>query len=366
MSIAAKLSAGFFAALGTLAIAIGLMLTLSSRPATTDDMLSLGERFLLELQFEQALVQFLGVIDIEPNNVQAIIGAAEAYVGLGQRAVAANVLRQGYERTGDERIRYRLAELEGIADFPGHDSVEAHSPDSWQAAQFHEAAIIELSAAKRQSLEAFFNNFVRTPVLAYYDEFFDANDLSEAHRIALEFAVLYGILQDFRGGGINSHRLREGIDAGWVDQNDSPFACWFDYWNQAHDIEFIHSVEFVSVSHVDSLLYEFFGFENVYHHTIYLDWTFDDGSPMPAAMLHDGRYYSMLANGHFYVITHILEAVDHGNQTMSFVLERELIDLAGYSVIEGYALATIEIADHSYRLLYWRLADSREALGVSR
>ena len=112
MNIAAKLFAGIFATIGTLAIVIGIMLTLNSQPATADDMLSLGERYLLEMQFEQALVQFLGVIEIEPMNVRAYLGAAEAFIGLGQQEAAINILRLGYERTRDEAIRQMLMELE--------------------------------------------------------------------------------------------------------------------------------------------------------------------------------------------------------------------------------------------------------------
>ena len=112
MSIGAKLAAGIFASLGTLLIIIGLILTMSSQPATAEDMLSLGERYLLEMQFEQALVQFLGVIEIEPINVRAYLGAAEAFVGLGQRDSAANILRQGLEQTGDEDIAWAWVMLD--------------------------------------------------------------------------------------------------------------------------------------------------------------------------------------------------------------------------------------------------------------
>ena len=89
-----------------------LVLTMNQTAASPAQMLSLGERFLLELDFEQALVQFLGVIEIEPNNVQAHLGAAAAYVGLGQIENAAGILRQGLERTGDEEIAWAWVELE--------------------------------------------------------------------------------------------------------------------------------------------------------------------------------------------------------------------------------------------------------------
>lgn len=47
------------------------------------ELLNLGEKHLTELNYEQALVQFLKVIEIEPMNERAYIGAADAYIGLG-------------------------------------------------------------------------------------------------------------------------------------------------------------------------------------------------------------------------------------------------------------------------------------------
>jgi len=89
-------------------IAILVVFILSSRETvrTSADMLSLGERFLLEMEFEQALVHFMQVIEIDPMNVKAYLGAAEAYVGLEQRENAANILRLGVERTGSAEIAW--------------------------------------------------------------------------------------------------------------------------------------------------------------------------------------------------------------------------------------------------------------------
>ena len=71
-------------------------------PAETPvDHLSLGERFLLEMNYEQALVHFLALIDIEPMNPRGYTGAAEAHIGLGQVDEAIAVLRLGQERLPD-------------------------------------------------------------------------------------------------------------------------------------------------------------------------------------------------------------------------------------------------------------------------
>jgi len=92
-------------------------------PPTASEMLSLGERYLLELNYEQAVAQFLAVIEIEPMNARAYIGAAEAYIALGRTEDAIAVLERGLAATGDVAISAMLEGLRG-----GDDADE--SPES--------------------------------------------------------------------------------------------------------------------------------------------------------------------------------------------------------------------------------------------
>ena len=85
--------------------------------------LSLGEKYLSELEYDKAVIAFNKVIEIEPRNLGAYLGLAEAYEGLGQtedalRAleVAVTVIRGANEDTNEilensEEIYIRLAEL---------------------------------------------------------------------------------------------------------------------------------------------------------------------------------------------------------------------------------------------------------------
>ena len=70
--------------------------------------LQLAERYLSEQNYEQAVIEFLKVLEIEPMNVDAYLGLADAYIGLGQTDKAIEVLREGLEKTGDERISVKL------------------------------------------------------------------------------------------------------------------------------------------------------------------------------------------------------------------------------------------------------------------
>ena len=74
----------------------------ADKPLTAAELLSLGDKFLLDLDYEQALVQFLQVIEIEPRNPRGYTGAAEAYVGLGQPENARAILEQGLSAVGQE------------------------------------------------------------------------------------------------------------------------------------------------------------------------------------------------------------------------------------------------------------------------
>ena len=86
------------------------------KPAPTQtaaDLLDLGEKFLLELDYEQALVQFLKVIEIEPMNPRGYTGAAEAYIGLGDIENVKAILKQGLGALPDNtEIQRKLAGLE--------------------------------------------------------------------------------------------------------------------------------------------------------------------------------------------------------------------------------------------------------------
>ena len=81
-------------------------------PPSASELLNLGERYMLELDYEQAVAQFLAVIEIEPMNARAYIGAAEAYIALGRTDDAVAVLERGLDATGDAGISAMLAALE--------------------------------------------------------------------------------------------------------------------------------------------------------------------------------------------------------------------------------------------------------------
>ncbi len=67
--------------------------------------LDLGQRYLDEQNYEQAIVEFNKAIEINPMSVEAYLGLADAYIGMNDYETATEVLQKGYELTADERLK---------------------------------------------------------------------------------------------------------------------------------------------------------------------------------------------------------------------------------------------------------------------
>ena len=126
----------------------------------------LGQKYLTEGNYEEAILAFTAAIEIDPKQALAYIGRGDAYLGRGsdeesltaafadyetalslddtnagaylglaevyiardQFDEAMDILRQGVEKTGDQRLADRLAELESgnISDYWGRRLKETH------------------------------------------------------------------------------------------------------------------------------------------------------------------------------------------------------------------------------------------------
>ena len=75
--------------------------------------LSLGEKYLSEMKYEEAILAFNKVIEVDPANVEAYLGMAEAHIGLGDVEEAIRILQEAYDRLGDMRLKEKLDELQG-------------------------------------------------------------------------------------------------------------------------------------------------------------------------------------------------------------------------------------------------------------
>ena len=65
----------------------------------------LGMRYLNDGSYQEAVIAFEAAIEIDPKRPEAYLGAADAYVELGDYVSAAEVLQRCYDETGDESAR---------------------------------------------------------------------------------------------------------------------------------------------------------------------------------------------------------------------------------------------------------------------
>ena len=90
-----------------------MLLTACAKPAeaaTAEELLNLGQKHLLDLDYQQALVCFNKAIEIEPNNAAAYKALAEVYIGLGQPEKAIEALERGRQQIPDDEEFAQLIE----------------------------------------------------------------------------------------------------------------------------------------------------------------------------------------------------------------------------------------------------------------
>ena len=107
-----------------LIVLIVVGITSAEKPFTVSELLEIAERYLLDRNYEQALVEFIRVIEVDPLEPRGYTGAADAYIGLGRLDDALDILEQGLiALPGNQEILAKLREIERL--FHTHDWIEA-------------------------------------------------------------------------------------------------------------------------------------------------------------------------------------------------------------------------------------------------
>lgn len=107
-----KLIMGFLAATAVLlALAVGIGIY-NAPTNCLHRHLELANKYLLEMKYDQAVVEFDKAIAIDPMNVEAYLGKAEAYIGLDDIHMAIETLEIGLEKSQENTdIKQRLVDL---------------------------------------------------------------------------------------------------------------------------------------------------------------------------------------------------------------------------------------------------------------
>lgn len=100
-------------------VVLGVLGVLSMRGGGSGDIsehIDLGRKYLIELSYDKAVIEFTEAINIDPNNVDAYLGLAEAYEKIGDIPKAIEWLENGFSITGDPQIKEMLDRLRTLVD----------------------------------------------------------------------------------------------------------------------------------------------------------------------------------------------------------------------------------------------------------
>lgn len=89
----------------TIVLVLGLCACGRDVGATWQEQYDLGARYLSEGNYEEAILAFTAAIEIDPKRSEAYLKVAEAYQAMGNMDEAQEILRKGYEITGEELLK---------------------------------------------------------------------------------------------------------------------------------------------------------------------------------------------------------------------------------------------------------------------
>ena len=101
-----------------LAVIITGIVVMTSPARKYDKQLSLGQRYLDELDYEQAIAAYRAAIDIDPKNPEAYKALAEIYIEMNDIEKAIAILDEGINATGDDELKKMLDDLKNRSEVP--------------------------------------------------------------------------------------------------------------------------------------------------------------------------------------------------------------------------------------------------------
>lgn len=101
-------------------ICFALFYASGSTQRKIDKKLDIAQKYLIELDYEQAIIEFSEILEIDTTCVDAYLGIADAYIGQSDYESAKAILEQGIEKADSELLNNKLnevnAEIERIAE----------------------------------------------------------------------------------------------------------------------------------------------------------------------------------------------------------------------------------------------------------
>ena len=166
---------GIVAVLLVVVISTVVMLVLSkSGNRKLQEQLDLGEKYISELKYEQAIIAYESAIEIEPMSVEAYLGLAEVYVAQGDYEKAISVLEEGYKITYDERIKSKLEEINKLN--ISAEDINTVEPD-FQGGEFDSTLAYEEFLKELITQHGFFKSNQTGVMVEYTDKWLDTKGI---------------------------------------------------------------------------------------------------------------------------------------------------------------------------------------------
>lgn len=177
-----------------IAIIVGINVQSSQKQKEYDRHMDAAEKYMTELDYEQAIVEYTFALDIYPNDEKALEGLEKAYLAYADELVitenyeeAIQVLGQGYEQTGIESLQEKQAEVQ-------EQQIQAEEKAR------EEERLAEEKAKEEERLEAEKAEKMKPYMQQVYD-LMAAEDYSSLESLFLEIAKLEGIESLLEDGG---------------------------------------------------------------------------------------------------------------------------------------------------------------------
>lgn len=203
--------------------------------ARLQKLLDAGAKYLAELDYEQAVVAYNEAITLDPKNVDAYIGLAEAYLGMGDFDAAREALEAGYAATGEQIFQDWITSI-------------------WESSQESELPAEEPSESEEESVE--------DDIWGYVEFDFDPKDVTimgydlfDEHFEEVVSAFLSGPLagsqKDSTPGGIEMYYYNDGNLRQDASVSRNEIFRRIDY-TPRRDGEYLYSVDFYAYVPDDS------------------------------------------------------------------------------------------------------------------
>lgn len=123
-----------------LALVCVLFLVSSNNSRSLNNCLDLGDKYLEEMEYEKALAAYNEAIEIDDRCTEAYLGLVEVYIRTEEFDKALEVAKQGYEKTGDDRLKEKLDMIESgnIYDSNGQAYRMTHFDADGKATWYHD------------------------------------------------------------------------------------------------------------------------------------------------------------------------------------------------------------------------------------